>query len=87
MVEEINNSDFKDEKYASALGRFKNRHGELGPITTNMPGIVLGQVDGGDDLKRNFIIYITSSLINCPPTRRYRYRLMTILPDIGNTKN
>lgn len=59
LVEQMNNSNVEDEKYVAILERFKSKHGELGPIVTKMPGVVLGQADSNDDFKRDFIICIT----------------------------
>lgn len=69
------------------LERFTNRYGELAPVVTKMPQVVLGQGDGGDAFNRDFIIYITSSIINYLATRRCHYRLMKILLDNTDIKN
>lgn len=87
LANELSISEIADEKYVVVLERFKNRHGELIPLVTKMSLVVLAQADDGDDFKRNFIIYITSSLINCPCTRGCQYRLMKSLLDTYDIKN
>lgn len=87
VVEEMNHSDITNDRYTDVLQIFRRRYGMLTPFVTKMPNIVARQVDGGDDFKRDFIIYITSSLINCPVTRRCRYRLMKILFDTSDITN
>lgn len=87
LVDEMNSSNIEDEKYAGVLGIFKNRYGELAPIVTKTPVVVSEQVDRGDNFKRDFIIYINSSLINRPATRRCRYRLMEIFLETSDIKN
>lgn len=55
LAEEMSNFHIADEKYAEVLERFKNRHGELVLLVTKMPSVVLGQANGADDFKGDFI--------------------------------
>lgn len=82
----MSNYEIVDEKCDKVLERFKNRHRELVPLVTKMPSVALRQANS-DDFKRDFIIYIISSLIHCPTTRRCQYRLMKNLLDASHIKN